>query len=198
MSSHHIVKDDQEPALLILSVNESNIDTIHNLLEWSPIVITNTATLEQLVSMDIKVDWVLINPKEEEEVHQIMQYQIPYHIRKKENTDIGEALLWLKEKNHQALNIVDDTLTKELKSQLLHQELIKTVVIYSQNKRIYRSKTSPFDKWMKSHQQFSFDIEVETENLKFDADNQSYSVINDGTVTIKAEAPFYIYETLRV
>ena len=42
MSSHHIVRDDQEPALIIANGASCSNELLGQLLEWSPIVIVTT------------------------------------------------------------------------------------------------------------------------------------------------------------
>ena len=40
MSSHHIVREKQEPALLVLGLNNFSTELLGQLLEWNPTVIT--------------------------------------------------------------------------------------------------------------------------------------------------------------
>jgi thiamine pyrophosphokinase len=56
-SSHHIVRDDQEPALIIASCLRSEL--LGQLLEWSPLVIVLDSAMERVMKLDIKVDVLL-------------------------------------------------------------------------------------------------------------------------------------------
>lgn len=54
MSSHHIVREKQEPALLVLSMDAFDEEMLGQLLEWSPTVICSTGTAEKLDASGIK------------------------------------------------------------------------------------------------------------------------------------------------
>ena len=59
MSSHHIVRDDQEPALIIANGLACNTELLGQLLEWSPLVIVLDAAIERVLDLGIKVDVLL-------------------------------------------------------------------------------------------------------------------------------------------
>lgn len=59
MSSHHFVKEDQEPALLILDAEAIPFEQIQELLEWSPTIITDVKALKGVLAWGIKFDVVL-------------------------------------------------------------------------------------------------------------------------------------------
>jgi thiamine pyrophosphokinase len=58
MSSHHIVKDNQEPALVLLA-SEVSRSILDPLLEWSPLVIALEDAMELVADAGIKVDYFL-------------------------------------------------------------------------------------------------------------------------------------------
>ncbi len=59
MSSHHIVRDEQEPALLVLGFAESQWQVLQELLEWSPTVLVTSNLAERLLSKGVKIDWTI-------------------------------------------------------------------------------------------------------------------------------------------
>lgn len=59
MSSHHIVREDQEPALLILDAQAISFGRVQELLEWIPTVIVLADEVDTVVGWGIKVDIVL-------------------------------------------------------------------------------------------------------------------------------------------
>ena len=59
MSSHHIVRDDQEPALIIANGAACQPEFLGQLLEWSPLVVVLDAAMERVMELDIKVDVLL-------------------------------------------------------------------------------------------------------------------------------------------
>src|SRR6476660_9730486 len=59
MSSHHIVRDDQEPALIIANGAECSSELLGQLLEWSPYVVVLDSAIERVFDLGIKVDVLL-------------------------------------------------------------------------------------------------------------------------------------------
>ena len=59
MSSHHIVRDDQEPALIIANGQECSQELLGQLLEWSPFVVVLDNAMERVSQLNIKVDVLL-------------------------------------------------------------------------------------------------------------------------------------------
>ncbi len=59
MSSHHIVREKQEPALIILSTQNFEEEYLGQLLEWSPTVIVAESIIEQVQSLGIKIDIIV-------------------------------------------------------------------------------------------------------------------------------------------
>lgn len=59
MSSHHIVRDDQEPALLIANGESCQPELLGQLLEWSPVVVVLDSAIWRVLDLGIKVDVLL-------------------------------------------------------------------------------------------------------------------------------------------
>jgi hypothetical protein len=64
MSSHHIVREKQEPALYIHDLGAFDEEYLGQILEWSPTLIVNGESYEKVISMGLKVD-VILNAAEE-------------------------------------------------------------------------------------------------------------------------------------
>lgn len=61
MSSHHFVKEDQEPALIISDPTTVSFEKIQELLEWSPTVIVTESALQMVLSWGIKIDVAVVS-----------------------------------------------------------------------------------------------------------------------------------------
>jgi len=61
MSSHHIVRENQEPALLIADAHAISFEKIQELLEWMPTVVVLSKEVDTVTAWGIKVD-VVITP----------------------------------------------------------------------------------------------------------------------------------------
>ena len=53
MSSHHIVRDDQEPALIIANGASCSNELMGQLLEWSPLVIVLDSAIERVLNLSL-------------------------------------------------------------------------------------------------------------------------------------------------
>lgn len=89
MSSHHFVKEGQEPALLVTG-NSFNEELLYHLLEWSPILIVGNESLDKIISLGIKVDVVWHKAKVDELLLKKLESQQPYEIRF--NVDVEQAI----------------------------------------------------------------------------------------------------------
>jgi thiamine pyrophosphokinase len=56
MSSHHIVRDNQEPALIIANGEACSLALMHELMEWAPKVVVLDGALPRVLELGLKVD----------------------------------------------------------------------------------------------------------------------------------------------
>lgn len=98
MSSHHIIRDEQEPALLLMQTHH-RWDLIDQLLEWSPTLVVFEQVAEQVLSRGVKVDLILTTKNVEGNFQplKVMVVSVPNFL--------SEALRYLLSRNHEAINI---------------------------------------------------------------------------------------------
>lgn len=154
MSSHHIVRDDQEPALIIANGAACSNELLGQLLEWSPLVIVLDSAIERVMQLDIKVDVLLgdfdrgFNP----EVYKDLQYPIEIvHTPDQNKSDLEKAFDYLIERKIPAVNVVwatgrraDHTITN-LTNIVRFKDLIKIVILDDYSKIFQLPKN--FHKW---------------------------------------------------
>lgn len=137
MSSHHIVREKQEPALLVLGMNNFSFEFLGQLLEWSPTVISTQHTAPFLHEAGIKIDWIIAGNK-----YKPMQRDIK--VMPMGNDTMAEAALkYLVTNGYPAVNIITDDL--QLKDYLFFTDKIN-LVIFNNNCKIY-PVNSGFSKW---------------------------------------------------
>jgi thiamine pyrophosphokinase len=210
MSSHHIVRDDQEPALIIANGASCNSELMGQLLEWSPLVIVLDSAIERVLELGIKVDVLLgdfdrnFNP----EVYIEHQYPLEIiHTPNQDKTDLEKAFDYLIEKGHKAVNVIwatgkraDHTLTN-ITNIVQYRDQLKIVVIDDHSKVFLLS--TKFDKWYTANTIISLIpvgkvSGISTKNLFYSLDNEelqigyrtgsSNHVITDGIVTIEHQS----------
>ena len=206
MSSHHIVRDDQEPALIIANGAACHDELLGQLLEWQPLVIVLDSAIERVINLNIKVDVVLgdfdrgFNPEE------ITSSQFPIEIIHKPDqnkTDLEKAFDYLIERGIPAVNVVwatgrraDHTITN-LTNIVSYRNLLK-IVIHDDHSKIFLLPQK-FQKWYPKKTNISLIpigivTGITTTNLLYPLEKESLTmgyrtgssnaVVEDGLVTI--------------
>ncbi|MDB5029981.1 thiamine pyrophosphokinase [Mucilaginibacter sp.] len=137
MSSHHIIREKQEPALLVLGLDSFDDEQLGQLLEWSPTLIVTPLIAEKLNSYGIKIDWVITD-----EIDEALQSDINL-LPLGDHTIIASALNYLIAQGYPAVNIVADEF--DLNDYLPFADKINLVIFYDQQK-IYAVNPG-FSKW---------------------------------------------------
>lgn len=135
MSSHHIVRENQEPALIVVSYDALDEENMGQLLEWSPTIIANEDTIDFFLAADIKVDVVFGAKEEAYQQEQIKNFPIKKKF-------IPDALDYLIQHNHKAVNIVCDVLEEALEA---YCALINIVVLSRGKRYVYVNQY--YEKW---------------------------------------------------
>jgi thiamine pyrophosphokinase len=191
MSSHHIVREKQEPALLILSIDGFNEEYLGQLLEWSPTVLVSSQIIEKVLSLGIKVD-VIIHLSEE---HQTYQEHIKHILG--DDAVLDSALKYLITEGYPAVNIITNHF--EAKDYLFYADKID-LVVFDEDKKIYPIK-SGFSKWQSKNEDiFVFHPELihhlSIAGLTKISDTH-YQTTKDGFFSFTFEPPFiFIAEQL--
>ena len=207
MSSHHIVRDDQEPALIIANGQSCSAELLGQLLEWSPIVVVLDSAIDRVLQLDIKVDVLLGDFDRNFDAESYKNKQFPIeiiHTPDQNKTDLEKAFDYLIEKKHQAVNVVwatgkraDHTISN-ITNLVRYRNKLK-IVLLDDHSKIYLLPQK-FEKWFTKATPISLIpigevFGITTTNLKYPLQNQSLllgyrsgnsnEVLNDGLVTIE-------------
>ncbi|MEX2512219.1 MAG: thiamine pyrophosphokinase [Cyclobacteriaceae bacterium] len=107
MSSHHFVKEQQEPALLILETTDIKFKQVADLLEWAPSVIVTQNTVFKALSWGIKVDLILADPTFQSGNQQLLEEQYPVKfLSSPKESFLQSGLNYLVSSGHHAVNII--------------------------------------------------------------------------------------------
>ncbi len=207
MSSHHIVRDDQEPALIIANGASCSEELIGQLLEWSPLVIVLDSAMDRVLELGIKIDVLLgdfdcdFNP----EIYLEKQYPLEIvHTPNQDKTDLDKAFDYLIAKGHKAVNVVwatgkraDHTITN-ITNIVAYRDQLKIVVLDDHSKVFLLQKK--YEKWYPKNTTISLIpigkvTGITTKNLFYPLNNEeliigyrtgsSNHVAEDGIVTIE-------------
>jgi hypothetical protein len=187
MSSHHIVKEKQEPALYIHHLGDFNEEYLGQLLEWSPTLIVNSTEYEKVLSLGLKTD-VILNPVAD------MQYQENTLVIEGQKNDIPDVLNYLIDQKYPAVNIIDHNPDLGF---LQHYVSDIDVVVYTAKTKSYGVK-SGFSVWKPKGTRFEIPLTTyfETSNLVPREDGW-FEVSEDGFVEFIFAAE-YLFLTERL
>jgi len=206
MSSHHIVRDDQEPALIIANGEACSQELLGQLLEWSPLIIVLDSAIERVLELGIKVDVLLGDFDRGFDVNYYKEKQYPLEIvyaPNQDKTDLEKAFDYLIEKGLKAVNVIwatgkraDHTITN-LTNIVAYRNLLKIVILDDHSKVYLLPET--FEKWYTANTILSLIpigkvTGITTQNLFYSLENEdltigyrtgsSNHVIEDGIVSI--------------
>jgi thiamine pyrophosphokinase len=80
MSSHHIIRDEQEPVLFVLAASNPDFTLVEQLLEWSPVVVVSEASLQLALDWGIKIDKVICQADQQARCAAQLAHQMPVEI----------------------------------------------------------------------------------------------------------------------
>ncbi|WP_273214946.1 thiamine diphosphokinase [Runella zeae] len=109
MSSHHIVREKQEPALLIANGEGCSFELLGQLLEWSPFVLVLDHAIHRVLELGIKVDALLGDFDRDIDLEELQASQYPLEIVEapdQDKTDLEKGIEFLIERGFPAVNIV--------------------------------------------------------------------------------------------
>ncbi len=188
MSSHHIIRDEQEPALIIANGESCSFELMGELLEWSPLVLVLDSAIHRVLELNIKVDVLLGDFDRDFDAEKIREQQYPIeiiHTPDQDKTDLEKAFDYLVGRGFPAVNVIwatgrraDHTITN-ITNIVRFREQLKIVIIDDYSK-IFLLPTT-YEKWYTKGTPISLIPigkvnGVITKNLKYSLDNESLTM----------------------
>lgn len=209
MSSHHVVREKQEPALLIANGEGCSDELMGQLLEWSPFVVVLDHAIHRVLDLGIKVDVLLGDFDRNVDFQEILSRQYPLEIVSAPNqdkTDLEKGIEFLIERGFPAVNILwatgrrADHSISNMTNIVRYKNQIKTVMFDDYSKVFPLVGT--FEKWYAAGTPISLIPigmveQITTEGLKYNLQNDflklgyrsgnSNEAATDGFVKISAQ-----------
>ena len=198
MSSHHIVRDEQEPAVLITEIKKAYWPYIQQLLGWVPTVLVFEECVDEVLLTGIKIDVVLCREDHLSALKERLMGQQPIQFVLKTNEDaISIAVDYLVDKAYKGVNIFGGF--DEQQSIAINERI--TAIWYDKSYRYILSKNAQFQKWMMKDHALCLKSIVDSQSYEFvnvekGKDDYCYFCSNDGIVTIRSNANFWMGERL--
>lgn len=196
MSSHHFVKEGQEPALFILE--PVSFEVAGPFLEWAPTVLVSESALENTLGWGIKIDVAIASVKNVERLTTELADQAPIKILSHlpYESPLVNGLHFLIRTSQSHVNVIassSDEVFKGLGEFIddLHISLIDDDVRWS------AITSGKYEKWVEAAAQFSIRKNFEPQVILFDG----LRLVNDqlessaaGLISIRSEKPFWVAE----
>jgi len=129
MSSHHFVKEGQEPPLIILAWNSKLAAIAFELLAWQPQLIVKADLVNQLVNEGLKPDHIIGNSSPEFDFLHPITFIDP--------------TINLFDKYTKSSFLIDLEKTEAITLVKKHD-----IIVYTSNFRVFSVNSSTFEKWM--------------------------------------------------
>lgn len=188
MSSHHIIREKQEPALLIMNMEGFHYENLGQLLEWSPTVIVDEAMFEVVDSLGIKIDGVVSKNLS----YAVQPQTVIIHT---EDDPLQDALKYLTGEQYPAVNVIADDFSA--KDFALFVDRIDLVIL-TPYKKIFPIK-SGFSKWQMGGEEIEILLEVNNLHVSglIPITEHVFETEKEGFYSLTFDQPFtFIAETL--
>lgn len=207
MSSHHIVRDEQEPAFLLWQPGQLSFGQAGELLEWSPRIVVHQQAMEEALAWGIKLDAVWAVPAQLKQTTAAVAHQQPVTVLSfTQEAALREVLQWLKNKNQQSVNLLANAEAQDyvLLQQLEPLQPLVQVQVISRGWRYSFFGQGAAQKWLPAESPLrliSFGQKPSAGGIPFSVlkeNEQTQEVLlqQSGVVKIKSTAAFWIGELL--
>ncbi|GHE74776.1 MULTISPECIES: hypothetical protein [Roseivirga] len=210
MSSHHIVRDEQEPALLIDDASALRFEFVELLLEWSPKVVVTSNAVRAVLKWGVKIDTVIARPNEVEELRPSLKAQSPLQLLVFDSADLLiSAFIALKDLGHNAVNVLANAFNSScLDTIRLYADTFDSVLYYNDQKWVYSSR-GVFQKWLNIGDVVAVHPVVEgtffkTEGFYQNLENEMYlepfelTCATNGKARVESnQRPFWLIESIK-
>jgi hypothetical protein len=196
MSSHHFVKEGQEPAVFILDTMAFKY--VEPLLEWVPLIMVSDTILDDVLEWGIKIDVVIQCETTANVLEKKVANQFPLEVLPCKNADvIRTGMEFLIQNRIEAVNVIS-TSTEEIFERLTEFSPHVQIGLFA-DKKWSLIRSGKLEKWMPSGHQVwlksTGEALLHTKGiLKRDGD---WETVESGIVTIDAVAPFWVGEPLK-
>ncbi|MFZ6010842.1 MAG: hypothetical protein ACOYXT_10905 [Bacteroidota bacterium] len=196
MSSHHFVREGQEPALFI--AEPIDLELIEPLLEWAPLVMVLDSCIDEVLRWGTKIDVALVKTTELESVREKLIAQAPVKILTYSPDDdpLLTSFYLLTRLKQTAVNIVHKAPDKiiGLAEGFLPQ---LSIVLIAEQMKWSGIASGQFEKWLPAHTKLYLrgnhkpTVEEGVTHIE-----DHYETLTDGMVRIYAESLFWVGEAL--
>jgi len=203
MSSHHFVKEQQEPAVFILEAKDISFDTVAPLLEWSPTFLVAQEAVEAVLSWGIKIDIILASQAFQNENGHLLEEQYPLRFLTVSSLSaLDEGVHYLLTSQHKGVHLVG--FNHQNHQQLEEKIFDLDLTVMDGDWKYYPVKGGKFSKWfapseirLLASENQPLEISNTNGQLLFPAQYLTQIEVPEGTSTFSSTGIFWIGERVR-
>jgi hypothetical protein len=193
MSSHHFVREGQEPALFIFEA--TNYSAIEGLLEWAPLVLVTADALEEVLLWGIKIDVVLAGQEMVEDLTSRLIDQAPVKVLATGDDWVESALLFLTSSGQNGVSIIANTFSERLREKIEKAPHTLQVNVNTGTHKWAFIQAGNFKKWYQGGAVIDFSDPSLGDKIKgLKKQKNGYELTEDQWVSIESPNPFWIGE----
>ena len=212
MSSHHIVRDEQEPALLIAGFSALQHEDIGQLLEWSPTVIAMEESINDLITLGVKIDVAVVSADRMKHWEETLRFQQPVQFLNADGEKVSVIAGIIRhylDKNYKTFHLLSNQLTLFDFINLCQFFKYKAELVFiNESQKITVHQVGTYKKWLKSGEGVSvFPLEeptyLRTTGFRDNLDNDMireevrFTTADEGLVTLETNLkPVLLAESL--
>lgn len=211
MSSHHVIREAQEPALLVLDPEYLADTALASLLEWSPTIVVPAEVFPRLTESGLKIDVVVGTQEQLRAIASMLEWQAPLAevISQPTANPVLAALSYLKEKEQQALNILctHGQLQQPFLQLLAEQEFVAQIVLLDGKERYALCRSGEYSKWLPAGEKLRVLPLIKSTQLSSTGFTQdlhqaavqeahTFQAAQTGSIQINASGAFWVIESL--
>lgn len=185
MSSHHFVKEGQEPVLLILSIAPSSFEQAQTLLEWSPGIFVADTALETVLKWNIKIDGVMVPQSQKQKWTEVLKGQYPLAVVEHADGLLLQGLTQLILTSNHNLQLVDDE--EVLSLQDLETITSASITVLRHGIRWSLIRAEKWSKWLPAGS---------TIQLVCGSNLSTQIMSSDGPYSVQLPPPFWVGEAV--
>ncbi len=184
MSSHHFVKEGQEPALIIAKATVVPLEKIQELLEWSPTVIVIEPALQMVLSWGIKIDVAIVSGSSVDSWKKALHQQGPLKLLSYSDEEpLTIAFYFLISTKQRSAHLVASW-DKDLSSLITPFQDRLSVVVTTGQIRWSFILSGKFEKWMPENSSL--------EIFSLVSANEKLLTLEEGIFILEKSSPFWI------
>ncbi|WP_297336431.1 thiamine pyrophosphokinase [Algoriphagus sp.] len=202
MSSHHFVKEQQEPAVFILNTHLIKFDQVASLLEWVPTLLVCQESVDEVLSWGVKIDVILATEEFQRKNLSLLEQQYPLRFLTCNPQEfLAEGLHYLHASGHSGAHLVGfaHQHVSELDPFIQWMDL----TVFENQWRFYPIKSTPFKKWLAAgtieiygKEGMPIEIENSNGNLILPIHYATMVEVPEGITEFRASSIFWIGESL--